>query len=596
MRKTILSLATFASILCAGANASAITDSATVVLNLEGGKTTSYEVKLQKIGENSRRLVIPFNKLGARWSAIKRLDIINPDSVAAKGDKGYWITSDGALDTFRADDAQFILRKNRMPLYGFKKGDEAFVAIMKTLQYAFSTIIDVKNGVYTVFPAFHINEIGMPAYEDIVIDYTYFKGKKANYSSMGKAYRKYQLDRGEVVPLRERAKGNPKLQYTVESPFFKIRMASFMRADETKLNRGYHWKDVDAPNIQKYHSFDEMKVLLKKLKDIGIEKADIILTNWNWRSNGRCPIYGVAEPELGGNAKCRELTKFGRDLGYQIGAHILHTENYTVSPAFDKNDLALQLGGGYIHYDGMGGEAYRPCFKQVYYKQVLENYTNMQLLGFSAPLHIDVTSAITPYPCFDLNHPCTSKDCAFYMNQIGLLSRAFFGGFTSEAGCDHVANTLDYVLYANRWTKEPNGWNSSKELEDCSVPLWQIVYHGIIMSNPFFETLDYWRYGMQNSFDHLKTIEYGARMSGYGSFDKLQPTDDAKLANLKVAYDDYMKLAYLQYEFMEDHRKLADGVFRIRYSDGSIIIVNYNDKPFEYKKKTVQPKSYALFK
>ena len=596
MRKTILSLVAFASILCAGTNASAIADSVTVVLNLEGGKTTSYEAKLQKTGEDTRRLVIPFNKLGARWSAIKRLDVINPDSVAAKGDDGYWITSDGALGTFRADNAQFILRKNRMPLYGFKKGNEAFVAIMKTLQYEFSTIIDVKNGVYTVFPAFHINEIGMPPYEDIVIDYTYFKGKKANYSSMGKAYRKYQLERGEVVPLRERAKGNPKLQYTVESPFFKIRMASFMRSSETKLNRGYHWKDVDAPNIQKYHTFDEMKVLLKKLKDIGIEKGDIILTNWNWRSNGRCPIYGIAEPELGGNAKCRELTKFGKDLGYQIGAHILHTENYTVSPAFNKEDLALQLSGGYIHYDGMGGEAYRPCFKQVYYKQVLENYTNMQLLGFSAPLHIDVTSAITPYPCFNLNHPCSRKDCAFYMNQIGLLSRAFFGGFTSEAGCDHVANTLDYVLYANRWTKKPNGWNSSKELEDYSVPLWQIVYHGIIMSNPFFETLDYWRYGIQNNFDHLKTIEYGARMSGYGSFDKLQPTDDAKLANLKEAYDDYMKLAYLQYEFMEDHRKLADGVFRIRYSDGSIIIVNYNDKPFEYKKKTVQPKSYALFK
>ena len=292
MRKTILSLVAFASILCAGTNASAIADSVTVVLNLEGGKTTSYEAKLQKTGEDTRRLVIPFNKLGARWSAIKRLDVINPDSVAAKGDDGYWITSDGALGTFRADDAQFILRKNRMPLYGFKKGNEAFVAIMKTLQYEFSTIIDVKNGVYTVFPAFHINEIGMPPYEDIVIDYTYFKGKKANYSSMGKAYRKYQLERGEVVPLRERAKGNPKLQYTVESPFFKIRMASFMRADETKLNRGYHWKDVDAPNIQKYHTFDEMKVLLKKLKDIGIEKGDIILTNWNWRSNGRCPIYG----------------------------------------------------------------------------------------------------------------------------------------------------------------------------------------------------------------------------------------------------------------------------------------------------------------
>ncbi len=595
MKKAIICLGYVVCALFGGVNAFAAADSVKIVLNLEDGKTTSYEAKLQNTGDDTRRLVIPFNKLGARWSAIKRLDVINPDSVAAKGDDGYWVLSYGGLGTFRFDNGSFSLKCNRMPLYGFKKGDEAFVAIMKTLKYEFSTEIRVENGVYTVFPAFYINAIGMPPYEDIVIDYTYFKGKKANYSSMGKAYRKYQLERGEVVPLRERIKGNPKLQYTAEAPFFKIRMASFMRRSETRLNRGYHWKDVDAPNIQKYHTFDEMKALLKKLKEAGIEKGDFILTNWNWRSNGRCPIYGVAEPELGGNAKCREVTKFGKDLGFQISAHILHTENYTVSPAFNKDDLALQLDGGYIHYDGMGGEAYRPCFKQVYYKQVLENYTNMQQLGFNGPLHIDVTSAITPYPCFNLNHPCTRKDCAFYMNQIGLLSRAFFGGFTSEAGCDQVANTLDYVLYANTWTMS-SPTRGRTVLEDYTVPLWQIAYHGIIMSNPFFESLDYWRGGRKNNEARLKAVEFGARMSCYGAFDSFQPTDNQKLALLKEAYDDYMQLQYLQYEFMEDHRKLADGVFRIRYSDGSVIVVNYTDKPFEYKKGVVAAKDYKLFK
>lgn len=69
----------------------------------------------------------------------------------------------------------------------------------------------------------------MPIYEDIVIDFTYFKGENAEYSAMGRAYRYYQLSRGEVLPLKERIKGNPRLAYSVDSPFLKFRMASFMR-------------------------------------------------------------------------------------------------------------------------------------------------------------------------------------------------------------------------------------------------------------------------------------------------------------------------------------------------------------------------------
>ena len=44
-------------------------------------------------------------------------------------------------------------------------------------------------------------------------------------------------------------------------------MASFMRQGETGLNRGFHWKDVDAPNIQVFRNYDNMMGVLKKLKN-----------------------------------------------------------------------------------------------------------------------------------------------------------------------------------------------------------------------------------------------------------------------------------------------------------------------------------------
>ena len=419
--------------------ASAISDTAKMVVEWNNGKKTEENIKLEKLDADTMRLRVPFTKYSrGGWLRIKSISLFSDDATAAKGDKGYWVLADGRMGEFTHDSGLIEEPRNPMQMWGFKKGDEAFVAIVKQLKYEFKMVVKVENGVYQMYPVFDIAGIGMPIYQDIVIDFTYFKGKNANYSSMGKAYRKYQLDRGEVRPLKERIAGNPRLKYTSEAVFMKFMMATFMRQGETHLNRGYHWKDVDAPNIQIIRNYDNMMGVVKKLKELGIDKADIIVTNWNWRSNGRCPIYGVAEPELGGNAKCRELTAFAKKMGYQISPHILHTENYTVSPAFNKDDLALQKNGDYSHYDGMGGEAYNPCWHQVYYKQVLENYTNMQQLGFNGPIHIDVTSAISPYRCFDLNHFCTRNDTAFYMNQVGLLSDGFFGGWTSESSCDQT--------------------------------------------------------------------------------------------------------------------------------------------------------------
>lgn len=581
-----------------------VSDSLKMQIHRTDGKVVEEVVKLEKIGKDTFRLKISHKKFprsgsSTPYSRVKYVDFIHDDASAKKGDAGYWVLAEGFFGKFTRDDGFYELRRNKIPIYGVKKGDEAFVAIVKGLRWEYSSCVKVADGKYTIFPRFHISQIGMPIYEDIVIDFTYFKGENADYSAMGRAYRDYQLSRGEVLPLKERIKGNPRLAYSVDSPFLKFRMASFMRECETGLNRGFHWDNNDAPNIQIHRNFDNMMDTLRKLKEMGIDKADIILTNWNWRSNGRNPIYGVAEPELGGNAKCRQLTHLAKELGYQIAPHILHTENYTVSPAFDEKDLALQQNGGYIHYDGMGGEGYCPCFKQVYYKQVLENYTNMQLLGFDSIMHIDVTSAIVPYQCFSLSHFCTRKQTAFYMNQIGKISRALFGEFTSESGVDSVANTMDYCLYVT--ATSDIRLRREFPLADSIVPLWQIVYHGIIMSNPYFQTIGYpcheaepnagalARSDKTSVERKLKFVEFGGRLTFYAELN-----DDSVLPKLKEAYAEYQKLKHLQLEFIDRHCEIASGVFLTEYSDGSKTVVNYTDRPFVYKSDTVSPKSYKL--
>ena len=51
----------------------------------------------------------------------------------------------------------------------------------------------------------------------------------------------------------------------------------------------------------------------------------------------------------------------------------------------------------------------------------------------------------------------------------------------------------------------------------------------------------------------------------------------------------------LQFEFITDHRQLAEGVMLTGYGNGQETVVNYTDAPFPYKGKTVPPLSWLVF-
>lgn len=87
--------------------------------------------------------------------------------------------------------------------------------------------------------------------------------------------------------------------------------------------------------------------------------------------------------------------------------------------------------------------------------------------------------------------------------KIMRLSRETFGGYSSEGGYDCYASELDYALYNAFHILDQQPF-----LCDEKIPLWQLVYHGIILSNPSAETVNDpvkgWR-------EHLLSVEYGSR-------------------------------------------------------------------------------------
>jgi hypothetical protein len=226
------------------------------------------------------------------------------------------------------------------------------------------------------------------------------------------------------------------------------------------------------------------------------------------------------------------------------------------------------------------------CPQRAYERFCPKQCAEMATLGFKGLFYVDVTTSRLLFPCPDPRHRLNNGQRAVWENNILRELGATFGGAASEGAHDFCARTCESALTV-QWVKpfEP----PKNELVDGYIPLWQLVYHGIIVSTPF-RTMINCPANPDKRFA-LKLVEFGGRPTFYwhsqfvtgkppsmGAWD-LEATTDEKMrqgvAWMKEGYDEFARRSHLQLFFMDRHEKLADGVFRTTYSNGESVIVNY---------------------
>ncbi len=594
---TLASCATFAAV-----------ESVNLKIRPLSGATYTQTRALTKVDTNVYRLQIPKEEL----KDLYEISILTNDGTVPVGTDGYFVLGDGRCGDFlyqlpegkdeSTRQKKLTERRNPMPLYGVKRGNNAFLAIVKGLKYEFSMIVEVKNGNYEVYPLFHVkvtsqqNGMGFGPYEDLIIDFYNLSGADANYSKMGRIYREYQLGIGEVKPLRERVKNNPELAYSADTMFVRIR-------NGTKVNYESYPEDQtleNEPKISVAYTFDQFMEIMTDFKSRGIEKVEMCFVGWHAGGfDGRYPDLFPIPEEFGGEVKFKEAIDKAHELGYQIVCHVCNHDFYKIATRWSEDLLVKRHDGSLRPYSFLpGGRAYNPCFAAVRDVIVPQDYKRLSELGIKGTFHIDVTSCVVPYECHDPKHPCNRQQTADAQNDIGTMADNTFGGFGSEGPCDHVAKTLDYVLYV--WAY-PSYLGAKNDLVQKLVPIWQIAYHGIILSNPHYATIDYnlegarghspYNFWMDSKFRRLKLYEFGGRPTFY--FAGYNATNRALI---KEAYDEYQNAKYLQYEYMDEHKEIAPNVFLTLYSDGSKVITNYTDTEYTYEGNTIGALDYKIIK
>lgn len=565
----------------------------------DNGSRKVSTVTLTKKSDH-RELLVPMAKLKGIDTLEVQMDFLN----AKEGEDGYYVFSDGYMTRFltgRPDTTRALHRNHRIAMAGAKTPRGCWLQTFQAYRFHVSHEISCKNGVYSSKLKYILKDVDLD--EDLVLRIYSLEGDDADYSGMGRLYRKLFVE-GKVRPLAVRAAENPLLKYAVDYPEIRIRQA---------------WKPVptpapeqtreNEPSVRVKVTFDRCCEIVNALKKGGVDGAQLTLVGWNLKGHdGRFPTVFPPEITLGGDPALRKLIKHAQSEGYQIVPHICTGDSYRVSEDFDERDLVRKADGTFDSRFIYGsGRMHQLCNKVSYEKFVQTINDSLRAYGFRGVEYNDVYSTIPPVTCHSPEHPLNDRESTEYAKKILADGAAKIGGIGSEGGYDHVAEVLDFALYVTMASGKPD----FKRLKDEYIPIWHLIYNGYIYSCPFSQSVNY---SLKPVEIGMKVIEYGCHPTFYyysahrddsknwiGTKDldlkcETEAELEASVNTVKVGYDYLKEYGYIQYLTMDRHEKLAPSIYMSTFSDGTRTVCNYSAEPFVYEGVEIAPAQWHIFK
>lgn len=550
---------------------------------MRGGARVARELAEESLPGGGVRLTLARADVPAGFDEVRLL----PGLFDARaGEDGYYAApfcNAQFLTRFRErPDCTFSFSAAYLSFIGMRRADgSAVLLIFDGMRLGIETQIAVAGGAYSMTP--RIRRAETSVYEDVSLVLLPLAGADANYSGMARAYRAHELAAGRCRPLAEKAAERPLLARIARAPEIRIRLA---------------WKpappDVpeqtpeNEPPLHVACTFGQVERLVAELKRQGVPDAQICLVGWNIAGHdGRYPQMFPVEERLGGEAGLRRLIRTAQDAGYLITCHTNSTDAYSVSEDFSP-DILLRGADGEAVSGGAwsGGRMYEVC-PHAARRFARRDLPRVRALGFHGAHYIDVISTVAPRQCLDPAHPATRAECAAIWEEILREAAGKFGAVSSEGTWGYLASVVDFGLYSafSLMSRLP-------AVADETVPLFPLVYHGIMLYNTSSETVNY---PVKSAAIRLKFYEYGGRPAIYyyskfmrgnawmGEDDFRMDTEDElrdTVARIRSMTDEYRAVSALQYAFMEEHEAAAPGVYRVRYSNGTRLIVNYSGEEF----------------
>ena len=456
-----------------------------------------------------------------------------------------------------------VIESWSMSWWGFQKGRSAMMTIVETpddASYQFK------------HPAGGPTEIG-PRWISQLARFNYPRSarmvffEQGNYVEMAKRYRRYVMDTGQFVSLKEKIARTPAVASLLGTAQTRISILHNLSPDSDR----YDTKDL-SKNYSLV-SFDERAKQLRDLRSHGFDHVLVFISGWPHLGYDRQHPDSLPPPEkAGGWAGFKRLVDTCLELGYPYILHDQYRDYYLDAPSYDpqfavreedarlpaqafpgsrfgdskQGDMPLMR-----HWDG-GRQAY--LNNRFWLGQLVKNYQ----LFFEHDIkpqgiYIDVIGYVPPDADFNPEHPTTRTEAMAGRAATMTWARHNLGIVATEAGADW---TIPYVDLINQ-----SGGGSKAIL----VPLYNLVYHDAVIVS----------YGARDQQSLLRGI-----LNGGVPELPITPTDEQTQTLMRAMMALHKRVGLLEmtrHEFLDSNYRSE----RTTFADGTTVTVDWDKNSFK---------------
>jgi hypothetical protein len=478
------------------------------------------------------------------------------------------ITPEGKIATTDHSLLQsHVIESWSMSWWGFQKGKSALMIIVETPDDAAYQFKHPAGGPTVVGPRWlaQLKRFGYPRSARMVFL------NDGSYVDMAKRYRRYVMNTGLFVSLKEKIARTPAVADLMGTPQTRVSILRNLSPDSDRYDR------KDAAKNYSLTTFDERAKQLRELKARGFDHVLVFISGWPHLGYDRQHPDSLPPPEkAGGWEGFKRLADTARELGYLYILHDQYRDYYldaaSYDPQFavreeDKRLPAQAFPGSRFgdskdgdiplmrHWDG-GKQAY--LNNRFWLGHMVKNYQLFFDHGIVPQgVYNDVIGYVPPDADFNPEHPTTRTEAMAGRAATMTWARHNLGIMATEAGADW---TIPYVDVINQ-----SGGGSKAVL----VPLYQLVYHDAVIIS----------YGARDEQNLLRGI-----LNGGVPELPIAPAEGQMLRLMRAMMALHKRVGLLEmtrHEFLDPNYRKE----RTTFSDGTTVTVDWDKNTFEISPK-----------
>ncbi|HOJ10109.1 MAG TPA: DUF5696 domain-containing protein [Clostridiales bacterium] len=485
-----------------------------------------------------------------------------------------------------------------LPVYGIKNGDNAFLAVVTKGEE--ETAIQVSPEGYAVnlnwagveFKYRHFYNLILSnitingkdiakkttsskpdkelVLQDHEVRFMFIAGQNANYSGMANSYREYLIKNNQ---LKQAVKPDGNIPLALD------------------IFMGIKEKRMLFDKFITMTSFEQAKIITEKFLSNGVKELQINLIGWSKGGYGAYPVNWPPERLLGGISGLNKYLGYTKENNVSVflQAGFLHAlgDNGGFS---QKNDIAIQGNSLPVTNIDKNRFILNPFSAFNRFTEFLKKLNTFPYAGVALE---DLGEFV--YHDYNKKQPSGRNDTVQKWKDI--LNASLIEEKPLAVGGGNA-----YVLkYADRLFNIPVN-SSNYHINDETIPFYQMVVHGMIPytsepGNLFFDPvkqkLQWVEYGCMPYFE--LTYESAIQLK-HTKYNRLFNSNyESWLQTITEIYEEFnQRLKGIWSEKMAEHKKVNDKLVKIRYSNGTTIYINYDEKETYYDGYVIEAQDYLI--